>query len=763
MATRLLVYGPYADEYSLAKVNRNLALGLAQEISAKSLPYEVKLTANPAEVAKTADKRFNELYPELKDIVVDYDPDDYYDIVLYNNFPKDPNARHGLTGLPGRVKLAHIAWEEDRFPQRWVEEFNSELTAVLAASAHTQRVLERSGVRVPVVLMPIAFSPAIEQLSTSGRLAKQESKFTKSSKGFKFLHISSGFERKAPGELITAFAQEFRAQDDIALVIKSFQNPNNRFSELIAEARAQADCPEIEFIVNEELTDDEIAELTLACDVYVSPSKAEGFNLPVLESMALQRPVVATAWSGHMDFCSDFTTYLVDYELAPARSHLDNPGAYWAEPAVADLRAKLRQAFEEKGSQSQQEMIARAHQVASGYTWRQSAAKFLALIPDILAAEKIGRERLGIVSTWNTICGIAEYSSYLYASSQGSFTDFIVLANRDAVGRVAVDGPEVQRVWEYGETDFSELLSGLDATKEESGNFPVDLIHVQYSEGFYTLSALASLLNGLIDRGIKTILTAHAVQIPGAELGQITETLTRVQQIQVLNQLDSEYLRALGLQNVVYMPHGSVTFPRQSRARLRRKLGLDPDIPIVSTHGFMSEGKGILEGLRAIAEVVKDHSELIYIALNAVNPRNMTSQGMSEQFEELATELGIAAQTIHIPDFLDREDVMAGLAVSDVSLFAYPEAKQTASGAVRLALAASVPIIASTSSQLADLAGTASITPSLSPADIAASISKVLADKKLAFELAEKAFHFSHSHSWQRISLSYLALLARIA
>ena len=44
-----------------------------------------------------------------------------------------------------------------------------------------------------------------------------------------------------------------------------------------------------------------------ACDCYVSLHRSEGLGLTMAEAMAVGKPVVATAWSGNLDFMSDET------------------------------------------------------------------------------------------------------------------------------------------------------------------------------------------------------------------------------------------------------------------------------------------------------------------------------------------------------------------------------------------------------------------------------------------------------------------------
>src|SRR5262249_38782466 len=79
-------------------------------------------------------------------------------------------------------------------------------------------------------------------------------------------------------------------------------------------------------------------------DVLVSLHRAEGFGLTPAEAMALGTPVVATGWSGVMDFMDADSAILVPSTPTPVK---DPQGIYpagqsWAEPDVAAAAAGLR-------------------------------------------------------------------------------------------------------------------------------------------------------------------------------------------------------------------------------------------------------------------------------------------------------------------------------------------------------------------------------------------------------------------------------------
>src|SRR5262249_13558228 len=90
-------------------------------------------------------------------------------------------------------------------------------------------------------------------------------------------------------------------------------------------------------------------ELYRKTDVFLSMHRAEGFGLPMLEAMAHGIPVVATGWSGNMDFMNSDNSRPVHYKLVPVA---DGSGIYsdsrWAEPDIAEAADALRLLYHDR-------------------------------------------------------------------------------------------------------------------------------------------------------------------------------------------------------------------------------------------------------------------------------------------------------------------------------------------------------------------------------------------------------------------------------
>ena len=87
--------------------------------------------------------------------------------------------------------------------------------------------------------------------------------------------------------------------------------------------------------------------MVAACDCFVSLHRSEGFGFTLAEAMYLGRPVIATGYSGNLDYMTAANSWLVDYELVPIGTGRDPYPAEgeWAQPDVEHAGRLMREVF----------------------------------------------------------------------------------------------------------------------------------------------------------------------------------------------------------------------------------------------------------------------------------------------------------------------------------------------------------------------------------------------------------------------------------
>ena len=135
-----------------------------------------------------------------------------------------------------------------------------------------------------------------------------------------------------------AFCEEFKAGEDVRLIIKTFPNPHNEIEKIVREIDGEYPRHAPIEVISTPLDLGEMRYLYAHAGCLVSASRGEGFGLPVAEAMLVGCPVIATIYSGQADICQAEHCWPVDYKLEPARTHLTEGNSFWAEPSVDSLR-----------------------------------------------------------------------------------------------------------------------------------------------------------------------------------------------------------------------------------------------------------------------------------------------------------------------------------------------------------------------------------------------------------------------------------------
>lgn len=202
------------------------------------------------------------------------------------------------------------------------------------------------------------------------------------SKAFKFLSIFKWHMRKGVDVLLQAYCEEFTEEDPVVLYMKTNRyikmDPKTELRSMMRSIsnslKPGSRLPRIK-LLDEWIADTRLPALYSAADAFVLPSRGEGWGLPQAEAMAMGLPTIITDWSGTTEFANKDTAILVNYTLremdmkdmedmyAGGSSQLQ--GHKFAEPSVADLRAKMRWVYEHPAEAKAIGAAAREHMRAN--------------------------------------------------------------------------------------------------------------------------------------------------------------------------------------------------------------------------------------------------------------------------------------------------------------------------------------------------------------------------------------------------------------
>lgn len=315
--------GPFDSSYSLALVNREMALAMERRH-----PGQVVLHSTEGGGDFEPSPKFLAANPEVERLWLRCSVPHQAFVVSRLLYPPR------VTAMPGALRmLTAYGWEESGFPWEYVQSFNRHLDGITVMSEYVRKVLIDSGVVVPIAVCGLGADHIlnIDPLPCPVDLGA----------GFRFLHISSCFPRKGIDILLKAYFSAFSADDNVTLVIKTFPNPHNQAEQLLACLHKDHKNPPRVILINQDMPEGELRTLYQSCHCLVAPSRGEGFGLPLAEAMLHNMPVIVTGYGGQSDFCTDETAWLVEYDFAGARTHMGQFCSVWAEPRAEHLAKQM--------------------------------------------------------------------------------------------------------------------------------------------------------------------------------------------------------------------------------------------------------------------------------------------------------------------------------------------------------------------------------------------------------------------------------------
>lgn len=277
-------------------------------------------------------------------------------------------------------KVYRIGWtmlETDLIPKEWVSILN-EMDEVWTCSKFNKNTFLDSGVNKPIYVIPLGinkdlFNPNIRPLNKN----KENTRFT-------FVSMFEFGERKAPDILMKAFNDEFKADENVQLLLKVNNNdPNMNVYKEISKFRLQMGKAPIFMLYNTDFYEDTLGAFYKLGDCFVSASMGEGWGMPQIEAAACGLPVITTGWSGVTEFLNKDNSYLVDYTLIPAIARCPYyEGAKWAKPDINQLKFYMRYVYENQ-KEARELGLKTSEYVRKNYTWDDTAKAIIKRLDEI--------------------------------------------------------------------------------------------------------------------------------------------------------------------------------------------------------------------------------------------------------------------------------------------------------------------------------------------------------------------------------------------
>ena len=288
-----------------------------------------------------------------------FDPNNKFDISFQVQLPNEWDSSLAKVNIGVTAGI-----ETDVCNPAWIADINK-MNIVVVPSTHVRDTFMRTSnaITTPIVVIPEAYITAIDALDVNHDNQANSLLYDMGvTTPFNFLLFGQitgdnpESDRKNTFYAIKWLCETFSDDEDVGIIIKtnmgrSSQIDKKRTTDLLTNVINSVRVNQYPrfHLIHGQLTDTEIASIyTDPCvRAAVSLTRGEGYGLPLVEAAAAGLPIIATDWSGHLDFLNKGKFIKLNYTLKPIhKTRVDNvmfvQNAKWAEVEEEDVKRKLR-------------------------------------------------------------------------------------------------------------------------------------------------------------------------------------------------------------------------------------------------------------------------------------------------------------------------------------------------------------------------------------------------------------------------------------
>lgn len=301
-------------------------------------------------------------------------------------------------------------------------------------------------------------------------------------------------------------------------------------------------------------------------------------------------------------------------------------------------------------------------------------------------------------------------------------------------------------------------------------NEHADLLVIEHEYGIFGGDCGEYILD--LARGLKIpfIVTTHTVLLePSLQQRFILQQLGRMS-TRVVTMAESSIpilaeTYGIETEKIAFIAHGVPPLSMKSREILKADYGLQ-NKQVISSFGLISPAKGLEYGIEAVADVVADHDDLVYLILGKTHP--CVKESMGEHYRQtlidLAERLGVKEHVRFIDKYLTKAEVMTYLQLSDMYLTPYLSKEQAVSGTLAYAMGCGRVIISTPYRYAQEMlgGGRGLLAEFRDATSIATCIRMIVSQPLRKQEMERKTMAVGQTMTWANVATCYVQLCTQV-
>ena len=245
-----------------------------------------------------------------------------------------------------------------------------------------------------------------------------------------------------------------------------------------------------------------------------------------------------------------------------------------------------------------------------------------------------------------------------------------------------------------GLTIRRDQRSSYVAAARELNRLDVDVTLIEHEFGIFGGDAGAFVLSLAAHLDMPCAVTMHTVlpEYSNAQASVVEKLAARATVLTVMTESARQLLirqQLASAESLVVIPHGAPDelFDVHDVPARREWFGVPQGVPVMTTFGLLSEGKGIEVALRSVAALADRHPDLHYVVAGRTHPEVVRHEGerYRRSLESLRDRLGLSERVHFVDRFMEIDELADLLGISSMVCTPYRGEDQSVSGVLTFA------------------------------------------------------------------------------